>query len=493
MSATMQKDGYKEYHRKAGHPAVSSTYLNFTNRSSKHSNVPDSQGVLLVGLQYFIKDHLVDEWNREFFFNPKDEAVHNHKRILSAMLGKEVDVEHLEALHDLGYLPLKIKALPEGTLVPYGVASFTIASTHEDFEWLPGAIETVTSTEVWPISTSATTARAYYKNVIEMAKATGLPEFLIRMMAHDFSMRGTFGKQAGAMSGFGHLASGLIGTDTIPAILFAEKYYNANVDTEVVGVTVDATEHGVTCQWMDEGEEVFFRHLMNKITPSGVLSLVSDTWDFWNLVTVTLPLLKEDIMARDGTVVIRPDSGDPVEILCGWKSERFTTDRESLCPEGKGLIECLWDTFGGTVTKEGYKLLDSHIGAIYGDAITLDRQKEIYERLMEKGFVPSVVLGVGSYTYQYVTRDTHGSAVKATHIIKDGVDTAVFKDPKTDPGKKSAKGLLRIEEIDGVITMFDNQTREQEESGLLETVFYNGNIIKETSLEEIRATVLKGL
>jgi len=523
-AASMQKDVYKEFHSRAYHPDVTEVYANFTSRSGKLSNIKDNQKVAFVGLQYFIKSYLQEEWSA-FFKAEKNEAVANHKRILSAMLGYTVDVEYLEALHDLGYLPLKVKALPEGTLVPYLVPAITIVNTKVGFQWLTNMIETVLSCENWPIQTSATTSVAYLRVFKEFAKKTGLPMDFVPFQGHDFSFRGMFGKQAAAMSGFGHLASGLVGTDTIPAVLFAEKYYNANVDKELVGCSVDATEHSVTCSWIMEGEIEFFKYLMKEQSPKGVLSVVSDTWDFWTLVTEYLPQLKNDIMARDGTLVIRPDSGDPVKILTGyilapemehtelfntqselekhiikngyeayyWDNKYFTieegkTIRLMQC-EVKGLIESLWDIFGGTETNKGFKLLDEHIGAIYGDAITLERQREILQRLMNKGFASKVVLGIGSYSYQYVTRDTHGSAVKATSVIKEGKRIAIFKDPKTDSKKKSAKGLLKIERINGELTLFDNVSEKEEAQGLLEVVFEDGKLVKETTLEEIRATI----
>ena len=538
ITASMQKDVYKEFNVRADHPDVSEKYANYTSRSGKLSNT-NTDKVAFVGLQYFIKSHLKDEWS-SFFKAPKQEAVANHKRILSAMLGYTVDVTYLEDLHDLGYLPLKIKALPEGSLVPYQVPPVTIVNTKEGFQWLTNAIETVFSCENWPIQTSATTAIEYYKVFKEFAEKTGLDSSFAAFQGHDFSFRGMFGKQAAAMSGFGHLASGFVGTDTIPAVLFAEEYYNANVDEELVGCSVDATEHSVTCSWILEGEIEFFKYLMKEQSPKGILSVVSDTWDFWTLVTEYLPQLKEEIMARDGTLVIRPDSGDPVKILCGESTvtkyeptvisfadasregERFAqsckshyfeyagkyykstesffsgsydsyTETEEVSNEEvavqKGLIECLWDIFGGTVTGEGYKVLDDHIGAIYGDAITLTRQREILQRLQDKGFASKVVLGIGSYSYQYVTRDTHGSAVKATSIVKDGKRVSIFKDPKTDTKKKSAKGLLLVTKQDGEFILTDDVTPEQEAGGLLEVVYEDGKLIKETSLKEIRALV----
>lgn len=485
--APAQKDCYKEYHGRAYHPAVSEVYSNFVARSGTHSNVPGSTHILFVGLQYFIMDYLIDEWNTTFFDVPKDEACGAHKKLMSAILGYDVDVKYLEDLHDLGHLPLRIKALPEGSLVPYQVSPLTVVNTDDNFAWLTNAIETVLSCENWPIQTSATTSYAYMKNFKKYFAEAGLTEELLPFMGHDFSFRGMFGRQAAAMSGFGHLAAGFAGTDTIPAVIFAEKYYGAKIGEELVGASVDATEHSVTCSWLEEGEIAFFRYLMKEQSPKGILSIVSDTWDFWKLVCEFLPILKDDIMAREGTVVIRPDSGDPVKIICG------DPEAEEGSPEYKGLVECLWETFGGTQTDKGYRVLDSHIGAIYGDAITLERQQEICERLLAKNFAPTVVLGIGSFSFQYVTRDTHGSAMKATHVTKDGKDLPIFKDPKTDPGKKSARGLLRVEKIDGDFVMFDNQTREQEAQGLLETVFVNGNLTRTTTLEEIRGRVRETL
>jgi len=528
-AASMQKDVYKEFHSRAYHPDVTEVYANFTSRSGKLSNVENSDKVAFVGLQYFIKSYLQEEW-AEFFNSDKAVAVANHKRIMSAMLGYPVNVKYLEDLHDLGYLPLRIKALPEGTLVPYLVPPITIVNTKEGFQWLTNMIETVLSCENWPIQTSATTSVAYLKVFKEFANKTGLPLDFVPFQGHDFSFRGMFGKHAAAMSGFGHLASGLVGTDTIPAVLFAEKYYGANVDNELVGCSVDATEHSVTCSWIMEGEIEFFKYLMKEQSPTGILSVVSDTWDFWTLVTDYLPQLKDEIMARDGTLVIRPDSGDPVKILTGYKispvseySELFQTQVEAekdvitnayeayrwngeyygfenngfdgeqaiqlMACEVKGLIECLWDTFGGTTTSKGFKLLDDHIGAIYGDAITLKRQRQILQGLMDKGFASKVVLGIGSYSYQYVTRDTHGSAVKATSVVKNGERVAIFKDPKTDTKKKSAKGLLKIERVNGELTLFDDVTEEEESQGLLEVVFEDGNLIKEATLGQIREVI----
>ncbi|WGH49586.1 nicotinate phosphoribosyltransferase [Alishewanella phage vB_AspM_Slicko01] len=526
---SMTKDVYKEFHVPAYHPAITKVYANYVSRSGKYSNTK-TDFTVFGGLQGWIIDFLLGDWQEHFFNVSEDDAVYQHGRILSAMLGYKVDTSYLRSLHQLGYLPLRIKALPEGTFVPYQVSPVTIENTVEGFQWLTNMIETAFSTDAWAVQTSLTTSVAYYTQFIRYARETGLDESFAAFQGHDFSARGLFGRGAWPLSGLGHLMSGLVGTDTVPAVVAAERYYGANVDNELVGCSVNATEHSVTCSWQEEGELAFYRYLMHSVAPTGILSLVFDTWDFWNGVTSILPELKQEILTRDGTIVIRPDSGDPVKILTGYTVDsikfadassvldfydhgnkikpeavqvggkwyelysdgldgRVAIGSELMECEVKGLIECLWDIFGGTETLKGYKLLNDKIGAIYGDSITLDRQEQILSRLKNKGFASKVVLGIGSYTYQYVTRDTHGSAIKATNVLKSGVDFAIAKEPKTDIGKKSAKGLLRIERIDGKLVQFDQQTREQEQGGLLEVVFEDGKLLKKTTLQEIRATV----
>ena len=586
FDALLSSDCYKIFHAKAGHPDITHTYENFTNRSNKLSNVKNNGHVVNLGWQYVIKKHLIERWSDTFFNVSKEKAVSRYKMITKSILGYDVDATHLEELHDLGYLPLQIKTYPEGTLVPYGVASATFETTVGGFEWLVGMLETVISQEIWPLQTAATTSLAYQRKQKELFEATGAPLELLPFMIHDFSARGMFGEEASAMSGFGHLAAGSVGSDTIAAGMFAEKYYNANWETDFIMASVNATEHSVTCGWMEEGEYVYFKHLMENVAPTGILAVVSDTWDFWHTVTKIASDLKEVIMNRDGKLVFRPDSGDPVDILCGtysqvvpeffkeqmtdkWEDEisdffvddvdgemsedcgegyscgdaanrLFTLDGELfqanfsvevtsqkqdrgdrmywvddvslvnitskvLSPEEKGLVEVLWDTFGGTTTDKGFKMLDEHVGAIYGDAITLERQAQIGERLMAKGFVPQVVLGVGSYSFQFVTRDTHGSAMKATNVTKQdtaasdlGVDTftydqPIFKDPKTDAKKKSAKGLLRVEREEGELVQYDMQTRGQETQGELQLVFKDGELLVNQSLEDIRHVVASQL
>jgi nicotinamide phosphoribosyltransferase len=222
-----------------------------------------------------------------------------------------------------------------------------------------------------------------------------------------------------------------------------------------------------------------------------VVSIVSDTWDFWKVMTEYLPALKDEILARDGRVVIRPDSGDPVDIICGVKDERDKNGALYTESQYKGAYEILWDIFGGEVNDNGYKELHPKIGLIYGDSITMDRQKEILARLEAKGFSASnLVLGIGSFTYEYVTRDTFGFAMKATWGQVNWEGKEIFKDPKTDSGfKKSARGLLSVYEDGGTLKLKDQCTGKEELESLLELVYNDGELIREQSLSEIRTKI----
>jgi nicotinamide phosphoribosyltransferase len=517
MPMTLQ-DMYKSFHKFATKKGLMYNYSNLTPRHDKHSNTALT-GVVVVGAQYLVKEILLKLFNRDFFQRPKDAVIAEYKYFIEGALFKNIDTSHIEALHDLGYLPLNIKTLPEGTLVPYGVPMVTMQNTVAGYGWLVGALEDEFSAEIWPIATSATTALNYMIN----CEKSKLNKEMLPFMGHDFSYRGLPGHVAAGMIGFGHLTS-FYGSDTTPAAIFAWKYYGADPGGAFAGrpvaptfASVNATEHSVMCSYGQDGEKESIEHIMTNVAPTGILSLVMDAWDFWKVVTEYLPELKDKIMLREGTLVIRPDSGDPVDIVCGRphvvvngeyystshvRQERhgridlkFGVNKEHAMPvhEAKGLIECLWDTFGGTVDADGFRMLDSHIGAIYGDSITLARQKEIIAKLEAKKFIPSCVLGIGSYTYQYVTRDTHGFAMKSTAIKFEGDSewTPIFKQPKTDSAKNSAKGLMMVKSYNNN-TMYEvvqEATELEEQRGALQTIFLNGELVKETTLEEIRANV----
>ena len=477
IPAANYTDFYKTTHHTMYPNNTTKVYSNFTPRISRIEGIDK---VVVFGVQYFIKDFLIRRWNESFFNKPKDLVLAQYQRRMDNSLGKgAVNLDHLSKLHELGYLPIELKALPEGSLCPLKVPILTITNTHDEFAWLPNFLETILSNVIWHPVTSATIAYNYKIVLKDYALRTN-PEMIdfIQWQGHDFSMRGQSSFESSLVSGAAHMTS-FNGSDTVPAIDWLEYFYGANSDLGLIAGSVPATEHSVMCLGGKDTEIDTYRRLINEVCPSGIISIVSDTWDYFGLLTKTLPLLKNEIMARNGKLVIRPDSGDPVKIICGDKSAPQGS------PEFKGSIELLWELFGGTTTSKGYKQLDPHIGLIYGDSITLDRCKEILKQLEEKRFASTnVVFGIGSYTYQYVTRDTFGFAMKATYGIINGQPVEIFKDPITDGGiKKSAKGLLKVNED---FTLSECVTPEEERTGLLETVFLNGKLTKDQTLDEIR-------
>lgn len=478
-------DGYKLDHRRQYPEGTEFVYSNWTPRSNAY--FPEAEdGCVVFGIQYFIKEYLIKRFNEDFFNLDEDVAVKTFERRINTFLGdNEVGTEHIRALHQLGYLPIRIKALPEGNLCPIGVPMLTIINTDPRFFWLTNFLETMMSMCLWLPMTSATTARIYRKELERHARKTMFPKDIeLGFNCHDFSMRGMAGLEAAVTSGMGHLTS-FIGSETIPAIGACEVYYNANAEKELIAATVPATEHSVMCAGGMEDEFGTFKRLLTELYPKGFVSIVSDTWDFWQVITDFIPRLKNEILARDGRFVVRPDSGTPEDIICGTGN---ADDPEHI---RKGAYECLWDIFGGTYTENGYKVLDTHIGMIYGDSITIERQREIYRRLEEKGFAATnLVLGIGSYTYQYRTRDSLGFAMKATWCCVNGKHKPIFKSPKTDSGmKKSLKGLLSVVKENGKYKVYDNVSPEEEYQSCLEIVFEDGKIVRDWSLNEVRENV----
>ena len=560
-------DFYKVSHREMYPEGTELVYSNFTPRSTRLfptvKSVTDNR-VVFVGLQGFIQWFLIDVFDDGFFDLPKRRVIDAYKRRMDNALGAGmVSTEHLEALHDLGYLPLEIMALPEGSKVDPKVPVYTVYNTLPEFYWLVNYLETVFSNSIWKPMVAATTAYRYRQVVEKYLELTGVPKELAGILVHDFSCRGLSGPYDAQSTGMSHLVF-FEGTDTISAIDYAEEYYGADSDTELVGCSVPATEHSVMCMGGKETEIETFRRLIN-LYPEGILSIVSDTWDFWQVITEFAAELKDEIEARQpnalglAKVVFRPDSGNPVDILCGIEVEDFSgveleylsdniadylSDKVSeetphgecgpdsvteiikygdsyyeatckffwnrhdkqyyyldsvedttlkgatLTPEQKGAVQCLYETFGGSVTDTGHILLNERVGLIYGDSITLERCEAICQRLMDKGFATgNVVFGVGSYTYQYVTRDTVGGAMKATYGVINGEGIEIYKDPKTDSGeKKSAKGLLVVEEVDSRFKLKDQATWEQVygKDNAMRVVYRNGRLTEFDNLATIR-------
>lgn len=484
--ATLLCDFYKISHREQYPEGTQKIYSTWTPRTSRIEGI---DSVIAFGFQAFVQEYLVDYFNENFFERDIDDCAQEYTRVIKATLGIDnPPVEHIRDLHKLGYLPLRIKAVREGTRVPIRVPMLTIENTREKFFWVTNYIETLMSTSLWQMSTSATIASEYKRILTKYAEETGGPAGFVQFQAHDFSMRGMGSLEAAKYSGAAHLLS-FVGTDTIPGILFLEEFYGADVEEELVGTSIPATEHSVMCAY-GQDEIASYKRLLNEVYPKGFFSVVSDTWSLWDVLTKTVPALKKEILARDGKMVIRPDSGDPVKIVLG------DPDAEDERAK-KGVIKILWEIFGGTTNEKGFKELDPHIGVIYGDAITLERCEAICKGLKEAGYASTnMVFGVGSYTYQHNTRDTFGFALKSTYAKINDEEKFLFKDPITDRGiKKSLTGMVVVGEVETVggkmrMAVSDHHTEKSRKSmqkaDYLEDIFLDGEVKRTQTLAEIR-------
>jgi nicotinamide phosphoribosyltransferase len=479
-------DGYKLCHKDQYPARTNWVYETWTPRMSRIAGISH---VVFFGLQGALAE-MTHAFEQYFFSQPLETVVSEYEEAIqhvfaqtNANFAATHSSAHIRALHQLGYLPIQIKAMKEGSLVPIGVPMFTIENTHPDFFWLPGYLETQLSAYIWSPMTAATIADRYKRLLNSYAEKTG-DIHKVHTQAGDFSMRGMGSPETAYRTAGGHLLSFSVSA-TLSVRNYLKSYYAASND---ILMYTPSTEHSVMCSYGEQEVEAF-RHLITEVYPSGNISIVSDTYDLWNVVDQVLPQLKELILSRDGKVVIRPDSGDPIHIICGDKE----SDRETV---RKGIVERLFEIFGGTVNSKGYKELDPHIGVVYGDSITVDRADKICSGLMEKGFASTnTALGIGSYTYQYVTRDTFGFALKGTAEEVDGQFKAIQKRPATDIGnfKKSQKGIVAVVFEDHDYRLIDDlnpQTvNELKNKNLLKDFYINGEFVFTNTFEEIRTTL----
>lgn len=580
-------DCYKLGHASMYAEGTDFLYSNLTPRSNKYfaAGAPKTyDGKMVVfGTQGSIME-IVDDWNESFFHKAKEDVIRRYRRRLNGLLGEGVvSTARMEALHDLGYLPLEIKTIDEGARIGMKIPMLTIKNTIPEFFWLVNYLETSLSSQIWQMSTNATMAYEYKRLLVAAALRTGAAVEAVAFQGHDFSMRGMPGYVTASRSGSGHLAS-FSGTDTVGAVDYIEDYYGEGLDLDAyfIAGSIPATEHAVSSsniltrvagmtkaglvgdtRLLAEAE--FMLDYITRQNPAGFCSYVADTYDYWGVLAkvLTMAKVKAAIMAREGRLVIRPDSGNPIDIICGNIGKVYKTLDEALdeerdahfeeaaedcegshnmgcdsyetlvyisseakyyeiktkfeynrhdkqyyyidnysadcgepvatevqpTPEMKGSIQVLWETFGGTVNEAGFKELDSHIGLIYGDSITLDRAEKITTKLEGMGFASTnVVFGIGSYTYQCNTRDTFGTAMKATATAVDGELFEIYKDPATgDKLKQSAKGLLFVgKDENGEFFLEDQVSVEKESHGELKTRFMNGTFFNVENIDTIR-------
>lgn len=478
-------DFYKAVHAEMLPKEITKSVSYFTPRMSR---VKMWDKVVMFGLQGFIKTYLIDYFNDEFFNCPFDKVIGEYKRIMNATLGKNAyKIEKIEKLHKLGYLPIEIISLPEGARVPMHVPMFGITNTHPDFAWLPQALESLISAESWHPMLAATVG-ATYRDIVNKYYDLTCDDDLPRAKALGaFDFRGEECTDSAIKAGAGWCLS-FLNTATVPTIPYLEYCYNCDCTKEPVAFGSPSTEHSVMCSnYAIDGDEItLLRRLLTEIYPDTSFSAVLDSYDYWNIIENVLPQLKPEIMAHNGCMLMRGDSGDCVEVVT------------------KTVFK-LWDEFGGTINSKGYKVLNPHVKAIYGDSITIQRCEKIYKILMENGFACSnVALGVGSFSMQCIeeegilkpfTRDTFSSCIKATYCEIADKPYPIFKNPKDGGFKKSQKGCCVVTlNNDGEYSFKDGYIWAEavaDTDNQLVTVFKDGKITKEQSLAEIR-NVLNG-
>lgn len=449
-------DSYKLGHADQYPADTEAVYSNFTARSEKLLPIPEQYKdgkYVVMGISAFMQklNGVWVETLRNMTIPEFKKELEEFIREMGAFVGPNgLDADRFTSLYSYvcahGELPLSFKAVPDGTVLDIRTPCLTVENVQPEFYWFVNYMESYISTELWKPMTTATIARFYRRVLEDYAVRTGSPVEFVDWQAHDFSMRGMSGSDDGAYSGLGHLAY-FTGTDNLMSMKLAKEVYFSGNDY-LYGGSVPATEHSVMCMGGEDSELETFRRLVTQYN-SGIVSIVSDTWDYFNVITNTANELKDVILNRQpdafglAKVVFRPDSGNPIDIICGDPEAAEGT------PERKGSLQCLWEIFGGTITETGHKLLNQRVGLIYGDSITPQRMLDILARMEAEGWASAnLVFGVGSYTYQYLTRDSLGFAMKATWGRRAGKEVFLFKDPKTDSGtKKSARGRVAV--VDG--------------------------------------------
>lgn len=473
-------DFYKAVHAEMLPTKITKSVSYFTPRMSR---VRMWNKVVMFGLQGFVKTYLIDYFNERFFERPIDEVISEYERIMDASLGKGVyGLQKIKDLHTLGYLPIEIWALPEGTKVPMHVPMFCITNTHDDFAWLPQALESLISAEAWHPMLAATVG-ATYRDIVNKFYDETCDDSVSRNKAlGSFDFRGEECTDSAIKAAAGWCLS-FVNTATVPVIPYLEKLYNCDCTKESVAFGSPSTEHAVMCSnYAVDGDEVtLLKRLLTEIYPDTSFSAVLDSYDYWNVIDNVLPQIKPEIMMHNGCMLMRGDSGDCIEVVT------------------KTVFK-LWNEFGGTINSKGYKVLDPHVKAIYGDSITIQRCERIYEILKDNGFAASnVALGVGSFSFQCVeedgilkpfTRDTFSSCIKATYCEIDHKPYPIFKNPKEGGFKKSQKGCCLVYKSDnGEFCYKDEYTWKEVSCNSkqeLKVIFRNSELLIDDSLANIR-------
>ena len=450
-------DSYKLNHWNQYPAGTEKVYSYFECRKgAKFAETP------FFGLQYIIKNHLEGVVVTR-------EKIENAARLCKAHFGSEKYFnregwEYILNSHG-GKLPVVIKAVEEGTVVPINNVLMTIENTDNKCFWLTNFLETILS-QVWYPITVASLSREVKVNIKEYLDLTS-DGGLLNFGLHDFGFRGASSWESAGIGGAAHLIN-FLGTDTVVAMEVAVNYYNA--DLNGLAFSVAATEHSVMTALGKNGEEQVVENLLNEY-PTGILSVVSDSYDIYNFVSnIVGTKFKDRILARDGVFVVRPDSITPTH----------PTPEEEMV----WIMENLWANIGGTINSKGYKVIDPSVRVLWGDGIDLEGIKKILYAVTKAGFATENIacFGMGGGLLQKVNRDTQRCAFKCSAQYRDGQWYDIQKNPK-DVSKASKKGKLKLIKVDGEFeTVGENDPGED----YLKVVFYNGVLVNEVDFATVR-------
>jgi nicotinamide phosphoribosyltransferase len=457
-------DAYKYSHHKLYLPGTEYIYSYLESRGGKFDNT------VFYGLQYYLKTYL-----QGIVFTK--EKINEAEALLQEVFGRE-DVfdrrrfEYIVHTHG-GHLPVRIKAVPEGTVVPVRNVLMTIENTDPACFWLTNFLETLLM-QVWYPCTVATLSREIKQIVKQYYTATASAAAFagIDLVLNDFGFRGASSVESAGLGGSAHLVN-FAGSDTLPASIFAKRYYGAQ---QAPGISIPATEHSIVTLLGEKGEEAIFKHVLDTF-PTGVIACVSDSYNIFRACEQYWGEdLKQQVLQRDGTLVIRPDSGDPVRTLLQ-------------------VFEILFKQFGYTTNEKGYKVLPPQVRVIQGDGISLSSIGNIYAALQQAGIsAENLALGMGGALLQRVNRDTQEFALKCSYAMVNGKDIDVQKKPVElnaegqlrTSFKHSKAGRLKLVKENGEYRTVGLQEAPAI-ADQLETVFENGQVVKEYSFADIRA------
>ncbi len=449
-------DSYKVSHWKQYPPKIETVYSYFESRGGKW------QDVVFFGLQYYLKRYLSGPVVSQDRIDEADELFASH--FGSRELFNRDGWESLLKKHG-GRLPIRIKAVPEGTAVPSFNVLMTVENTDPEFFWLTNYLETLL-VQTWYGSTVATQSREMRHLISKYLQRTGTEE-LVDFKLHDFGFRGVSSVESAGIGGAAHLVS-FKGTDTIAGLTFAKKYYGE----PIAGFSIPAAEHSTITSWGEEHELDAMRNMLQQF-PTGIVACVSDSFNIFEACgDIWGGKLKADVLTRDGTLVIRPDSGDPVQVLVKGHPN---------------VLDILADKFGFTINAKGFKVLNDKVRVIQGDGIDFEMLDAILYAMKQKGYsADNIAFGSGGALLQKLNRDTLKFAFKNSSVVVDGVQRDVFKNPITDKGKQSKRGRLRLirDQYGFFHTVHENDAPES--ADCLVEVFRDGEILREWTFEQVR-------